>query len=1501
MPESQAIDGDDGKMEGKNLHPGLNSKSSVSSRSSRNSGTIVSSDDTSWISQAQKEEFEVMLCDDNGTKSSVSSSIHNSSTCADSKSKDNAAGASPELEHEQRTTQHNSVTSYSNTEPSNADSQQFLGTSSHSIGVPEESAESSRSTREGSYDRKVSKEKIAVDLAISQSESFLSHRSDLSKPATMSKSKKQHEKNNEFCMPEYAEVRQVATKVLASKMVKGYSLSNHQCEACSMPMLQLHDELVTTCFVCETLHRKHQQQLQKKEQNRHVEREDGAEVVAPIAREALPASFLSDAHEHDPSLSSHSKRNTVKNMVGLWNKRNRPTLNASPIQPPTNTEKEKLEAQAEMQYNELRNAEAKVQEMEENMKCATDTLNAETTNTITLTPREAELVYKISETNKTVAEKTHELQDLSRQREDMMMSLESSSKTKLRTLLDDSKTVQNQKIRQQELRTKQEIERAMRARELAEIEARRLADEKRAFSEAMALSKLERDAEEKQRIAEEAVEKARRALERIREERHKMYAKMIAEGETQAVAEVEQVVRSQAEDYCENKPPPTDSELQKERWAILRTEARSVMTRRVMAGWTPLPELCRGTECESTPLLTNGNITQCVVCGGCGNGQDGVYAIQILKDDKGDENDEHVALSQEFHSKEEILKMLSKIDEDTLKPPNEKSTGSEFATSMSPTGTMSLQELQEDFDTKRDMVSKEISKRMTKGWSLLDSTCPRCVMPLMTDASKESEICVLCGLVGKLANPVDRHKSTTEHGSTSSKKSRQPTSLYKSNSSKISTSSNLSGTSSSKRRDMITNVKKQSSSQKASPNGNTSTTTKLSTERSEKNKHAHEKMSTSLSSSKKHTIEAVPGAKILTPAKSALSDEGSETSSISSKFHISAVMTVSEGRHHELLKSAETGSPCINDTAVLHDKSDAQLVATIDDNSKECLAKKNVSKKSDDRTTKESSLKPCGIEAFKTTKIDFFRDGYPPSTHEPEMHTRSESLAKMIANLRETSSAPVKGYDPPAVANSFFVREGNSRRERPLSPGGTRADLLGSMSSVRESWTLESNPLTSNIETTTEMEDFSVHPVSADNHLLANSSTKLTNGPRSTCEREDEVIIDCEENGKEQESRNTQGKDFLTLQIPTDCIQDEQAIRRLIEAAKSPIHESDVGTPAPERHRLPSPGLSVGRRPRLLSSPPSQSEFFAASGQKSERITRKSPHPGIESIVVPMRSSSFSSGSGINESSKRDAYHARRAPSPGLEADVIQKTYSSASSSHFKSVSESNDGSSVYGVGPYGYRIAPEKLIRTSSMGKTRLPPYVPGHWIKPSPSASRATGQMVSPYKPPIPRSKHPRHPEDQPVIDVELLIQDVGDKTWNNTKTEQVEKIDLTSDAEHHGIVEQTHEPRRESPRLKEDPPDTTITTKSSENRDDDDFTLFERQKSHSREDSSVNTDTLEALLSRIERTKSQMEQSASTKPKSKGDRKKSRKQFRGLVHDLSRAAEEMERLEKRRVPSE
>eukprot|EP00978_Attheya_sp_CCMP212_P019168 scaffold53372_cov52-Attheya_sp.AAC.7 len=71
-----------------------------------------------------------------------------------------------------------------------------------------------------------------------------------------------------------------------------------------------------------------------------------------------------------------------------------------------------------------------------------------------------------------------------------------------------------------------------------------------------------------------------------------------------------------------------------------------------------------------------------------------------------------------------------------------------------------------DFETKRNMVSKEIGRRMLAGWQLLDEACPFCVMPLMTAIPNGAKQCVLCGDIavkqGELKSLVTNKSSLEE-------------------------------------------------------------------------------------------------------------------------------------------------------------------------------------------------------------------------------------------------------------------------------------------------------------------------------------------------------------------------------------------------------------------------------------------------------------------------------------------------------------------------------------------------------------------------------------------------------------------------------------------------------------------------------------------------------------------------------------------------------------------
>jgi uncharacterized Zn finger protein (UPF0148 family) len=148
-------------------------------------------------------------------------------------------------------------------------------------------------------------------------------------------------------------------------------------------------------------------------------------------------------------------------------------------------------------------------------------------------------------------------------------------------------------------------------------------------------------------------------------------------------------------------------------WETLRVEGRAVMTRRLMSDWVLSDKTCAGSECQRRPILMKGDVKQCAVCGGSGSGEDGLYSSQH---------------SKEISAPRLPMKQASKRTLTSSIPAVRSNGGKE--------------------EEKRNLASKEIGKRMMKGWSILDASCPVCVMPLMTDLDKKSQICVLCGVVG---------------------------------------------------------------------------------------------------------------------------------------------------------------------------------------------------------------------------------------------------------------------------------------------------------------------------------------------------------------------------------------------------------------------------------------------------------------------------------------------------------------------------------------------------------------------------------------------------------------------------------------------------------------------------------------------------------------------------------------------------------------------------------
>eukprot|EP00977_Amphora_coffeiformis_P014334 scaffold3973_cov161-Amphora_coffeaeformis.AAC.3 len=204
----------------------------------------------------------------------------------------------------------------------------------------------------------------------------------------------------------------------------------------------------------------------------------------------------------------------------------------------------------------------------------------------------------------------------------------------------------------------------------------------------------------------------------------------------------------------------TDSEISRRKhWDLLRSESRAFLARRCILGWKLVSDTCKGRECGGIQLVAKGKATECVICGGTGTGNDGVYALlppDIVEEHiMEDPSDEAVSnLDEDFlldiprifgnRGIEEIS--IAKSSVNALSP----TVMSLVATDMRPHTGVSMSQLHRDFESKRSAVSQQIAVKMSQGWSLLNLTCPLCVMPLMTDEEGQVEVCLLCGVVGTI-------------------------------------------------------------------------------------------------------------------------------------------------------------------------------------------------------------------------------------------------------------------------------------------------------------------------------------------------------------------------------------------------------------------------------------------------------------------------------------------------------------------------------------------------------------------------------------------------------------------------------------------------------------------------------------------------------------------------------------------------------------------------------
>jgi uncharacterized Zn finger protein (UPF0148 family) len=362
----------------------------------------------------------------------------------------------------------------------------------------------------------------------------------------------------------------------------------------------------------------------------------------------------------------------------------------------------------------------------------------------TATATESEMIEELRR------RKEEELMLESRRLEDMEHNLMSGEKRVMRTL-EGPET--------RELFTKQAMVKAAEdARIEAELETRRLAEDKRAREEDALIAALEEEAKMKTKAAEDAIARANAAMEDVSSARKHILSTAIAQAEADAIAEAE-AAAGMPETY---EVIPSNSVLEHQRWDTLRAEGRAITTRRMLQGWTMASDTCKGSECHHAALLTRGTVVECVVCGGNGSGADGVYKTGI-DEDSDDDDDDDVMVPPPPEVLQEITGNSNTVYSSAVaslrgKPADEPAGDiSALACPLSPTAVNTVEKVKEDFDIKRNLVSKEIGKKMMLGWNLLDASCPHCVMPLMTNGHGGPDTCVLCGPL-----PLDPADEKTE-------------------------------------------------------------------------------------------------------------------------------------------------------------------------------------------------------------------------------------------------------------------------------------------------------------------------------------------------------------------------------------------------------------------------------------------------------------------------------------------------------------------------------------------------------------------------------------------------------------------------------------------------------------------------------------------------------------------------------------------------------------------
>jgi len=112
---------------------------------------------------------------------------------------------------------------------------------------------------------------------------------------------------------------------------------------------------------------------------------------------------------------------------------------------------------------------------------------------------------------------------------------------------------------------------------------------------------------------------------------HASHEREIAETEAHVVQEVEGAITSEIKQFMKCfRGEKTVDEIEEERWETLRIEGKLVLTRHLLIGWKLTNGNCMGMRCDSSPITEKHGVKECVICGGCGSGNDGLY-LAILE------------------------------------------------------------------------------------------------------------------------------------------------------------------------------------------------------------------------------------------------------------------------------------------------------------------------------------------------------------------------------------------------------------------------------------------------------------------------------------------------------------------------------------------------------------------------------------------------------------------------------------------------------------------------------------------------------------------------------------------------------------------------------------------------------------------------------------------------------------------------------------------------------